>query len=49
METQKDTSFKLFQGLKPNRILWHDHAKYFDELLGISSEHYWFQKVEYLL
>lgn len=48
-ETQKQASFKIAKGEKPHSKSWQLHADYFDEARGTSFEHYWFQKLEYLL
>lgn len=48
-ETQKTASFKQAQGFKPETILWGDKSAYFNESKGTSFEHYWFQKLEYVL
>lgn len=48
-ETQKEASFKIAQGKLPEQIAWPSQASYFDESKGTGFEHYWFQKLEYLL
>lgn len=48
-ETQKEASFKLAQSVQPELKLWEEQKKHFDESKGTSFEHYWFQKLEYLL
>ena len=47
--SQKDASFKQAKSKKPPRIQWFEQEKYFTEANGTSFEHYWFQKLEYLL
>jgi uncharacterized protein with ParB-like and HNH nuclease domain len=47
--SQKEASFKQARSKKPKRIEWTEQAKYFNESNGTSFEHYWFQKLEYLL
>lgn len=48
-ETQKDTSFKLVQGIEPALDNWENKESYFNIPRGTDFEHYWFQKLEYLL
>lgn len=48
-ETQKEASFKIAKGLRPDVCKWVDKEKYFAEPRGTRFEHYWFQKLEYLL
>jgi uncharacterized protein with ParB-like and HNH nuclease domain len=48
-ETQKTASFKQAQSRNPDTISWHTLRTYFDESKGTSFEHYWFQKLEYVL
>ena len=48
-ETQKEATYKLLQGQLPMVAQWSDQASYFGQSLGTSFEHYWFQKIEYLL
>lgn len=48
-ETQKEASFKIAQGQQPAVTGWSDKQAYFIEPLGTRFEHYWFQKLEYLL
>lgn len=48
-ETQKETSFKIAQGQQHAVAGWSDKQAYFTEPLGTRFEHYWFQKLEYLL
>lgn len=47
--SQKEASFKQARSKKPKRIEWTEQADYFTESNGTSFEHYWFQKLEYLL
>ncbi|MBT2967531.1 DUF262 domain-containing protein [Vibrio anguillarum] len=48
-ETQKEASFKLASGVSPQTIPWEEQASYLKSSLGTRFEHYWFQKLEYLL
>ncbi|WP_335924697.1 DUF262 domain-containing protein [Shewanella indica] len=48
-ETQKEASFKLASGTSPQTIPWEEQAIYLKSSLGTRFEHYWFQKLEYLL
>ena len=48
-ETQKEASFKLASGISPQTIPWEEQAIYLKSSLGTRFEHYWFQKLEYLL
>ncbi|SUC27797.1 Protein of uncharacterised function (DUF1524) [Providencia rustigianii] len=48
-ETQKEASFKLASDISPQTIPWEEQATYFKSPLGTRFEHYWFQKLEYLL
>ena len=48
-ETQKTASFKQVCGEAPMTINWLKQAKYFSTSRGTAFEHYWFQKLEYLL
>lgn len=48
-ETQKSVSFKQAQNKQPSIDLWCDRTNYFTTSKGTSFEHYWFQKLEYLL
>lgn len=48
-ETQKEASFKIVQELKPDLNDWNSRKSYFNDPQGTSFEHYWFQKLEYLL
>ncbi|EOW9281737.1 TPA: DUF262 domain-containing protein [Vibrio cholerae] len=48
-ETQKEASFKLALGTSPQTIPWEEQAIYLKSSLGTRFEHYWFQKLEYLL
>ncbi len=47
--TQKEASFEITKGGKPNVAVWQERQNYFSESRGTSFEHYWFQKLEYLL
>ncbi|QYK03110.1 DUF262 domain-containing protein [Shewanella psychrotolerans] len=48
-ETQKEASFKLASDISPQTIPWEEQATYLKSSLGTRFEHYWFQKLEYLL
>ncbi len=48
-ETQKKASFSLASSQKPACKKWDEHKSYFSKALGTGFEHYWFQKLEYLL
>lgn len=48
-ETQKEASFKIVIGEQPALKNWEMQTKYFANSIGTSFEHYWFQKLEYLL
>lgn len=48
-ETQKEASFKIAKRQQPLRADWLTQEQYFDLPRGTSFEHYWFQKLEYLL
>lgn len=48
-ETQKEASFKIAQGQPPAVAKWSEQQAYFADPLGTKFEHYWFQKLEYLL
>nr|WP_298058600.1 DUF262 domain-containing protein [uncultured Halomonas sp.] len=48
-ETQKEASFKIASGRHPVLAAWVTKERYLDTPLGTSFEHYWFQKLEYLL
>ena len=48
-ETQKEATFKIAQGQQPVVTGWSDKQAYFSQPLGTRFEHYWFQKLEYLL
>ncbi|MGB1093058.1 MAG: hypothetical protein ACPGYX_13115, partial [Oceanobacter sp.] len=48
-ETQKEASFKIAKGEPPVLESWESKVGYFRESKGTSFEHYWFQKLEYLL
>lgn len=47
--TQKVASFALMKSEVTADISWESQAKYFSESHGTGFEHYWFQKLEYLL
>ncbi|MFM5858812.1 DUF262 domain-containing protein [Aeromonas veronii] len=49
IETQKEASFKIAKGLRPDVAKWNELQTYFIEPLGTRFEHYWFQKLEYLI
>lgn len=49
VETQKEASFKIAQGQQPAVAKWSVQQAYFADPLGTRFEHYWFQKLEYLL
>lgn len=49
IETQKEASFKIAQGQTPATETWGTQETYFDDARGTGFEHYWFQKLEYLL
>ncbi|MGR5448692.1 DUF262 domain-containing protein [Vibrio sp. PNB22_3_1] len=49
IDTQKEASFALAEGLEPNCQSWQSQSTYFAKSLGTSFEHYWFQKLEYLI
>ncbi len=49
IDTQKEASFVLANGLQPNCHSWQSQSTYFEQPLGTSFEHYWFQKLEYLI
>lgn len=48
-ETQKEASFKIAQGIPPSLDDWRNQERYFVTPRGTDFEHYWFQKLEYLL
>lgn len=48
-ETQKTASFKQAKQQQPAVNSWQANADYFTEARGTSFEHYWFQKLEYIL
>ncbi|EKF9830607.1 DUF262 domain-containing protein [Vibrio cholerae] len=48
-ETQKEASFKLASDIAPQTLPWEEQAIYLKSSLGTRFEHYWFQKLEYLL
>lgn len=47
--SQKEASFFISQGINFEKVAWSDKESYFHSSLGTSFEHYWFQKLEYLL
>lgn len=49
VDTQKEASFALAEGIEPNCQSWQSKSTYFEQPLGTSFEHYWFQKLEYLI
>ncbi|WP_102467594.1 DUF262 domain-containing protein [Vibrio cyclitrophicus] len=49
VDTQKEASFALAEGIEPNCQSWRSQSTYFAKSLGTSFEHYWFQKLEYLI
>lgn len=48
-ETQKELSFKLCAAKNLNLKPWSEQRTYLDSSKGTSFEHYWFQKLEYVL
>ena len=48
-ETQKTASFKQAKQQQPEIDSWQKIVDYFAEPRGTSFEHYWFQKLEYIL
>jgi len=48
-ETQKEASFKIASGAVPTTESWASFSRYLASTKGTSFEHYWFQKLEYLL
>lgn len=48
-ETQKSASFKLAQGNNVNIVAWQNIQDYLLTPKGTAFEHYWFQKLEYIL
>lgn len=48
-ETQKSASFKLAKNEIPVMKAWSDQVTYLERDHSTSFEHYWFQKLEYLL
>ena len=48
-ETQKEASFKIAKAEPPAVDEWLIQEVYFDNPIGTAFEHYWFQKLEYLL
>jgi uncharacterized protein with ParB-like and HNH nuclease domain len=49
IDTQKEASFALAGNSEPNCQSWQSQSTYFEQSLGTSFEHYWFQKLEYLI
>ncbi|CAM4181076.1 DUF262 domain-containing protein [Serratia silvae] len=49
LDSQKEASFKQAKWIKPKTKPWDEQVTYFDESHGIGFEHYWFQKLEYIL
>lgn len=47
--SQKSASFSQARHKKPQMTAWGEQALYFSQSKGTSFEHYWFQKLEYLL
>lgn len=48
-QTQKEASFLLAMNKVPECKPWSDQEIYFASAVGTRFEHYWFQKLEYLL
>ena len=48
-ETQKEASFKIARGAAPSTDSWDSIETYLNSAKGTGFEHYWFQKLEYLL
>jgi len=48
-ETQKEASFKMALDQAPMLRQWNEREAYLGESRGTGFEHYWFQKLEYLL
>jgi len=48
-ETQKTASFKQAKQQQPEVDSWQAKVSYFAQARGTSFEHYWFQKLEYVL
>lgn len=48
-QTQKDASFKIAKGESPATESWASRETYLNSAEGTGFEHYWFQKLEYLL
>lgn len=48
-ETQKEASFKIAKGEVPATDSWAAIEAYLNSAEGTSFEHYWFQKLEYVL
>lgn len=49
IDTQKEASFAMAKDHQPNCLTWEAQVAYFKNPLGTSFEHYWFQKLEYVL
>ncbi|EPP1149401.1 DUF262 domain-containing protein [Yersinia enterocolitica] len=49
LDSQKEASFKQAKWIKPKTKPWGEQVAYFTESHGIGFEHYWFQKLEYIL
>jgi len=49
IETQKEASFKIAKGEAPATESWISIEDYLNSAQGTGFEHYWFQKLEYLL
>ncbi|WP_421420674.1 DUF262 domain-containing protein (plasmid) [Pseudoalteromonas lipolytica] len=47
--SQKEASFRQAKSKKPSGISWLEQQSYFEDSKGTGFEHYWFQKLEYLL
>lgn len=48
-QTQKEATFAQIKGDVPALQNWQQQVEYFAESKGTGFEHYWFQKIEYLL
>lgn len=48
-ETQKEASFNIALGIAPSMDSWDSIETYLNSAKGTGFEHYWFQKLEYLL
>lgn len=49
LDSQKEASFQLAKWIKPKTKPWGEQVNYFNESHGIGFEHYWFQKLEYII